>query len=173
VVEIVLKPITAMTEQEHADAAALRAAVDFGVPPYQWTPHEDRPFRVLVWEDGRLVSQVALLQREIGVGGDPVQVVGVAGVMTAPSARGRGYASAAMTRAAGYMRDETAADFGLLLCLDKRVRLYERLGWQLVRDEVVCEQPGGCITVGMNAMSLSLRGGRWPMGQVDFKGLPW
>jgi aminoglycoside 2'-N-acetyltransferase I len=168
-----LRRLSTLTPAELDKMAALRASVDFGVPPYQWTPQEDRPARVLVWDGDRLVSQLALLEREVRVGSAPVKVVGVAGVMTAPDARGRGYASAAMERAAEYMRVETDAAFGLLVCLDSRVRLYERLGWRLIPEGAVAQQPSGQITVEMNAMSLSLRGEPFPRGQVDFAGLPW
>lgn len=172
-VSIVLRPLKDFTEEDHSQFAALRELVDFEVPPYQWTPAEERPFRVLTWEDGRLVNHVAILPRTVSVGGTPVNVGGISAVMTHPDARGKGYASAAMRRAAEFIRDDMTADFGLLVCLDKRLPLYSRLGWQRIEDPAICAQESGTVTIAMNSMYLPIRGGTWPEGTVDFSGPPF
>jgi GNAT superfamily N-acetyltransferase len=152
----------------------LRREIDFGTPPYVWTPPEERPWRFMVWEDGRLVSHVGVLERTIRVGGEPLHVAGVYSVMTRPADRGRGYASAALERAAAFMRDELGrAGHGLLLCIDERLPFYRRLGWERLSDPVLFEQPGGRLVNEINTMVLPLRGRSWPGGAVDLCGLPW
>ena len=88
--------------------------------------------------------------------------------------RGRGYASTAMARAADFIENELPrAEFGLLLCIDKRIALYQRAGWQLVTDRVRFEQPEGTVDCPVNVMVRPFRGRAWPAGDVDLRGLPW
>src|SRR5262245_3310022 len=169
-----LRRFDELTEPERAALEGLRSEVDFGTPPYLWAPPEARPWRFLVWEDGRLVSHVGVLERTIRVGGQPRHVGGVYSVMTRPTDRGRGHASAALERAAAFMRDELPrAGHGLLLCIDERLRFYRRLGWERVPDPVVFDQPLGRHVNDINTMVLPLRGRDWPPGEVDLCGLPW
>src|SRR4051812_2221026 len=116
---IELRRYEALTEHEHAALADLRTEIDFGTPPYVWTPPEQRPWRFLVWEGERLVTHVGVMERTIRVGGQPLHVGGIYAVMTRPADRGKGHASAALQRAAAFMRDELAsAEHGLLVCID-------------------------------------------------------
>jgi GNAT superfamily N-acetyltransferase len=161
-------------EREHAQLAALRAEIEFGTPPYQWTSQEDTPWRVLLWDGDRLASHVGILEREIRVGDRPVTVAGIRSVMTLPALRGRGFASQAVARASDFIAGELpASEFALLLCLDTRVPLYSRLGYELVREPTVFEQPGGATVNEINTMVRPFRGRAWPSGPVDLRGLPW
>ena len=163
-----------LSQAEQDALASLREEIDFGTPPYTWTPNEARPWRFLVWQDDRLVTHVGVLDRTIQVGGRPLHVAGVYAVMTRPADRGRGYASAALERAAAFMRDELpAAEHGLLVCIDERIRFYERLGWRRIEAPVAFEQPDGRRVNEINTMVLPLRGKAWPSGDVDLRGLPW
>jgi GNAT superfamily N-acetyltransferase len=169
-----LRHVAELTESENDALASLRAEVDFGVPPYQWTPPAERPWRFLVWEDERLVTHVGVLDREVAVGGQPLHVAGVYSVMTRPADRGKGYASAALRRATEFMRDEIPkAEHGMLICLDTRLAFYGHLGWQRVEAPVAFDQPGGRQVNEINTMVLPLRGRPWPAGDVDLRGLPW
>ena len=169
-----LRRFEELTEAEHTALADLRSEVDFGVPPYQWTPNPERPWRFLVWEGERLVTHVGVLDREIRVGGQPHHVAGVYAVMTRPADRGKGYASAALEQAATFMRDELPkAQHGLLVCLDTRLPFYGRLGWHKIEAPVGFEQPGGRQFNEINTMVLPLRDRPWPAGEVDLCGLPW
>jgi len=169
-----LRRFDELTEPERSEMDGLRAEIDFGTPPYVWAPPEERPWRFLVWEDGRLVSHVGVLERTIRVDGQPLHVAGVYSVMTRPAERGRGYASAALEDAAVFMRDELpAAGHGLLICIDERVPFYGRLGWERVPDPVIFDQPGRRQVNEINTMVLPLRGRPWPRGEVDLCGLPW
>lgn len=162
------------TEADRAGFYALRGEIEFGLPPTTWMPMPETPWRVLLWEDERLVSHVSVMERTISVGGQPVHVAGIRSVMTLPAARGRGYASRLMERAAELIRDELPqAEHGLLLCLDIRVPLYARLGWRVVEAPTYFEQPEGRTRSQVNTMVKPFRGKPWPLGEVDLRGLPW
>lgn len=172
--ELELKPLAEFTAADHAGLAALRGEIEFGLPPTTWMPLDQTPWRVLGWDDGRIVSHVGIMDRTIAVGGVPVHVAGIRSVMTLPSVRGRGYASCAMTRAAEFIDAEMPkAEHGLLLCLDVRVPLYARLGWSIVPSRTVFEQPEGPTASQVNTMVKPFRGRPWPAGEVDLQGLPW
>jgi GNAT superfamily N-acetyltransferase len=171
---IEVRELSAFGDREHAGLDDLRALIEFGLPPTTWLPSEDTPWRVLLWEDDLLVSHVGVMERTIDVGGQPVHVAGIRSVMTRPSHRGKGYASQAMDRTAAFIADELPkVEHGLLVCLDTRVPLYSRLGWQVVPDRVVYEQPQGLTANPVNTMVKPFRGRPWPAGEVNLKGLPW
>ena len=161
-------------EREHAQLDALRSEIDFGIPPKTWTPGEDTPWRILLWDGDRLASHVGILEREIRVGDQAVTVAGIRSVMTLPALRGRGYASMAVSLANDFIAMELPrSEFALLICLDTRVPLYRRLGYEVVREPTVFEQPGGPAVNPINTMVRPFRGHPWPPGRVDLRGLPW
>jgi aminoglycoside 2'-N-acetyltransferase I len=126
--------------------------------------------RVVVRADGRLVCHAGLFFRDGTLDGAPAKMCGIGGVMTAPAARKRGFASAAMRRAAEEMK---GADFGLLFCEAHNVGLYASLGWRVFQGSVMCVQPAGPFLFDMMpAMILPLRAAP-ERGAIDLCGLPW
>jgi GNAT superfamily N-acetyltransferase len=173
-VRIEVRPLAEFTAREHAALDELRSHIEFGLPPTTWLPGEQTPIRVLLWEDDRLVRHVGIMERTIEVGGQPVHVAGIRSVMTLPSHQGKGYASQAMARAAEYVAESMPqAEHGLLCCLDIRVPLYSRLGWSVIPDRTIYEQPEGPTVCPVNVMVKPFRGRPWPGGEVNLKGLPW
>ena len=136
----------------------------------RWKPKD---WHLLVDVDGRAVTHVGLLQHTISVGEQPVKVCGVGGVVTALEAHGKGYAARAMRYAQDFMLSEWGVDFGLLFCRDGLLPFYDRLGWQLVDEPVLIEQPSGAIQSPMNVMVLPCRAETWPEGAVKLNSLPW
>ena len=128
--------------------------------------------RVFVRLGSEPVCHAGLYLREAKDGERDVFIGGVGGVMTRPDARGKGCAGGAMMAAAKVMQEE-GCDFGLLFCEPHNVGFYERLGWQIVRGAVFCEQPEGHIRFDMmHAMSLPVSSG--PCSHmIDLCGLPW
>jgi aminoglycoside 2'-N-acetyltransferase I len=123
--------------------------------------------------DGRPVNHVGLLKHTIGVGGRPVVVGGVGGVVTVPEAQGKGFAQSTMRRAASFMCDEWGVEFGFLFCRDQLVAFYERLGWQLVREPVEIQQDESNIISPFNTMVLACGGRTWPGGAINLDSRPW
>ena len=137
---------------------------------FEWSAPD---WRVLVWVEGRVVSQAAILERVGRVAGQPVKLGGVGGVIALPEWRGRGLTGAAMRRAAEFMCRELGVEFGLLVCEEDVVAFYERLGWQVVEGPLTFDQSGGKATWPAAVMVLPCGEKEWPGGTIDLCGLPW
>lgn len=144
----------------------------FGVEDnlYRWRPKE---YHFIAEEDGRPLSHVGVLKTAVKAGGREVTVGGVGGVVTRPEAQGRGYAHAAMRRAAEFICGGLRADAGMLFCLERLRPFYARQGWQPVEDETEFEQPSGPTVSPYRVMVLPCGGFAWPAGRVEVPGLPW
>ncbi len=135
------------------------------------TAHAD--FRVLVTDDGELVSHVGLFVRSCDWDGRLVRVGGIGGVATAERQRRFGFASAAMKTAVSSLARDHDADFGLLFCEDHNIAFYRGLGWHAFRGTIFAEQPEGRIhhnSVAPFVHDFKLK----PRdGTIDLRGLPW
>jgi len=156
-----------LTEEEDR---ALSWPWDAPERDFEWSVPD---WRVLVWAEGRVVSQVAILERVGRVAGQPVRLGGIGNVIALPAWRGRGFTSRAMRRAAAFMCQELGVEFGLLVCEEDVVSFYERLGWQVVEGPLTFDQPGGKATWPAVAMVLPCGEKGWPEGMIDLCGKPW
>ncbi len=173
-IELLARPD--IPETDRPRLLEMERAVDWGTPPgvapMQFGGPSD--WRVLVRESGKVVSTVEILERQVLVSATELRIAGIAGVMTAAAYQGRGYASAAMRRAAAFLTDEREFAFALLVCWPSRVPFYERLSWRTHPGQVVCEQPGGQVTIDrMRVMVLDGRQCPLPDAHIDLRGLPW
>jgi GNAT superfamily N-acetyltransferase len=129
-------------------------------------------WRIVICEADDVVCHAGVFFRDGLLDGAPVRLCGIGGVMTAPSARRKGYAGAAMKHAAQLMADDNV-DLGLLFCEPHNVRLYRDLGWRLFDGKVHCTQPSGpTIFDMMPTMILPIRMSP-EHGEIDLCGLPW
>jgi len=124
--------------------------------------------------EGQLVSHVGIVTREGTLDGGPVKIGGVRSVKTHPQAQGRGYASAALRRAATALKDEHHVAFSLLVCQAHLLPFYGCLGWLPFPRRLIVEQPGGSLVFTSNR-PMVLPGLRPapPEGVIDLRGLPW
>jgi hypothetical protein len=174
-----LKAVTALSDKERDALRALTAAV---YPPevvarspgrfLQWAPPM---WSVLVWTmEGQLVAHVGIVTREGTLDGVPVQIGGIGSVKTHPEAQGRGYASAALRRAATALYADHHVAFSLLVCQAHLLPFYGRLGWLPFLGRLIVEQPGGSIVFTINRpMVLSGLHPAPQRGVIDLRGLPW
>ena len=174
-----LKPVTELSDGERDALKALTAAV---YPPevlatrpgrsLQWAPSA---WSVLVWTvEGQLIAHVGIVTREGTLDGVPVQIGGIGSVKTHPQAQGRGYASAALRRAATALKDDHHVGFSLLVCQEHLLSFYRRLGWLPFPGRLVVEQPGGSIVLTINRpMVLPGLHPAPQQGVIDLRGLPW
>jgi GNAT superfamily N-acetyltransferase len=128
--------------------------------------------RVVIRDGGRAVCHAGVFFRRGQLDGRPVRLCGIGGVMTAPAARRKGYAAAAMQRAAQVMADE-GFDFGLLFCEAHNVKLYGDLGWRVFAGPVHCTQPSGPMIFDMMPTMILPVGMSPDGGKIDLCGLPW
>jgi aminoglycoside 2'-N-acetyltransferase I len=174
-----LKPVTDFSDGERDALKALTAAV---YPPevlatrpgrsFQWAPAQ---WSVLVWTaEGRLIAHVGIVAREGTLDGVPVKIGGIGGVKTHPQAQGRGYASAALRRAATTLHDDHHVAFSLLVCQEHLLPFYGRLGWLPFPGRLVVEQPSGPTVFTINRPMVLTGLCPAPQGGViDLRGLPW
>ena len=136
----------------------------------QWRPKETR---FLLDVAGEPVSHVGLLKHVVRVGGHPVIVAGFGGVVTVPSARGRGHATALMKHATQFVTAEWQVRAGLLFCLPRLIPYYARLGWRMLDETVNVQQPSGTLLTPIPVMVLPIGGPTWPGGTVELDSQPW
>jgi hypothetical protein len=165
-----------------ADRSAVRALGLAVYPPEQVA---DWPGRHVEWsaleycvrvhgEDGALVSYMGVGLRDATHDNRPVRVGGVGGVKTHPAARGRGFASRGLRRAAEFYQEQPAVDFGLLVCEPHLIDYYARLGWREFGGRLLVRQRGGVAEFTLNrVMTLAVRSQGLAAGTIDLCGPPW
>jgi GNAT superfamily N-acetyltransferase len=127
---------------------------------------------VTVHTGGRLVSIAGVVDRVGAVGGVPTRLGLLGGVFTIPEDRRRGFAGDVVRRATRLMADGLGCEFGVLICGDRLVPFYERLGWKRVTNPMRFERFGRRGLVGSNVMVYECAGRPLPAGTIDVRGLP-
>ncbi len=144
---------------------------------FHWPMAHTAPadWRVLATIGGDLIGHLSITERAATAGGAPVALAGIGAVIVQPGWRGRGVGRALLARAEAAMREETAADFGLLICEAHRLTFYTALGWQPVPGPLFFTSwRGERQQAGQHVLVLPLREGlTWPPGEIDLCGLPW
>ncbi|MFF1413932.1 GNAT family N-acetyltransferase [Streptomyces sp. NPDC058289] len=135
-----------------------------------WLPKEEH-FGVSYGD--RLLAHAGLLRLPVAIGAAETEVVGVGGVAVAPDVRGRGLARLILATALDHART-MGPRYALLFCRPPLVALYERLGWRLLDEDVLVEQPGGrLVAMPVRTMVTSLHDAAiWPSGPVRLFSLP-
>jgi hypothetical protein len=174
-----LKPVATLGDDERAALKALTAAVYppdvVATSPGRHVRWASPQYSVLVSSpEGQLVSHVGIVVREGFLDGAPVKIGGIGSVKTHPRAEGRGYASAGLRRAATALQDDHEVAFSLLVCQDRLLPFYNRLGWLAFPGTVMVEQPAGrCVFTINRPMVLPGARGAPKEGMIDLNGLPW
>ena len=94
-------------------------------------------------------------------------------MITVPAAQTRGHATAIMACVSTYIRDHLCVPFGLLFCREPHVRFYTRLGWHVIHNEVIINQPGGDVLSPLPVMVLPCSAAAWPDGILRLASEPW
>ena len=169
--EIHATPELTAADRQQLDAMLDRAFADEDFDhQYYWAKNDWNLW--LRFEDD-IVSHVGVVDRTIAVGGLPLRVGGVGAVATAQAWRRRGCARQLMETAAVFLCDQLHVAAGLLICGDKMVPYYGRLGWQAVPGPLLIDQPQGKVVMSGNIMVLLFSETPWPAGTIDLCGLPW
>jgi GNAT superfamily N-acetyltransferase len=170
-------PAALMTEinDGYAQAFPLMGADGVDDSGLEWVDGESM---VIAWDGNQLGSVATVLPRTIDVGGTPVQMGGVGGVMTLPHMRGRGLGQAVMRAAVDHLCGHLRCDVGMLFCLDAVAPFYRSLGWQTVPRQVIIHQSSGPRPMPKNnngdqLMVYPCGGFVLPDGDIDVQGRPW
>jgi len=129
---------------------------------------------VLGYDDDRLVSSLAVVDRHATADDQPLHLMGLSNVITEPAGRGRGYSRRLNAAALELMARQDPASLGMLFCADSLVSFYASLGWQPFRGSVMVSQPAGDRLWSSNCMVHTLGQQRSvAFQQVHLRGLPW
>jgi hypothetical protein len=129
--------------------------------------------RVVVLDGGQPVCHVAVYFRDGLANGKPAKICGIGGVMTRPEQQGRHHATKALALA-NDLAVKRGMEFGLLVCEDKNITLYEKFGWRVFPGEMLYEQPEGKKTWSLSAVMVRDIAGKAPNhGTIDLCGKPW
>ena len=124
--------------------------------------------------DGRkLACYYNLLEREVRFDDQPVKIVGLNNLITAPAYKRRGLASQLLTNTQGEWFSSTGANYALLLCASALLPFYQRLGWQRVSSEVRFTQPERACVWSAECMVLSPKQISIAPTVIDLCGQPW
>ncbi|MCC5636957.1 GNAT family N-acetyltransferase [Nostoc sp. CHAB 5844] len=172
-----LKPASDLTPDDKEALCVLVAAVYppevIDTRPVRYVTWCLPQWRLLVWDEKRLVSHLGIVIREAKLDGVLTRIGGIGGVMTSPEVRGQGYATIAIRRAAAFF-DENDIAFALLVCRHELVFFYTYLGWQAFNGTLLVEQPGGTVSFTLNkTMVLPITDKAPQKGSIDLCGLPW
>jgi aminoglycoside 2'-N-acetyltransferase I len=123
-------PTRILTYPEFAVPADLRAQVQAfhaATPP----PHDPalRPLTMLLVTDGRVLSVLDVLSKEIVHNGENFAASGLSRVITDPNERRKTYGRQ-LVRAAYDLMAGSGADLGIFTCDRPLQHFYERCGWQ-------------------------------------------
>lgn len=177
--ELSVKQCSQLTTDELAAVRSLSLAV------YPAAQNADWPGRHLEWakpewcvrvldDHGGLVTYAGMLLRRAKLNQADVCIGGIGGVMTHPSARGRGYARAALEQAIDFFRDQPSVDFGMLVCEPRLLEYYRSLGWREFTGELLIRQRGELSRFTFNrVMTLAVRIAAPAIGSIDLEGPPW
>jgi len=140
---------------------------------FQWEErYADFEWHLEALSRRKRLAHVGLVRRTIRVGDRDVDTALVGGVLTEPSWRHRGLATVLMGSADSFVTQTLGLRYGLLLCSEALVPLYERLGWALLRSPVRYHQPDGPRRRSGPTMVICYGDAPWPTGPVDLRGLP-
>ncbi len=155
---------------DHLAFASSPSAPQSNEEPICWSKSEYYGIGIL---DSQIVSQLAILHREVRVGDQLVRVGGIGGVATHPDFQRRGYANLLLKEAVDFMGHEMKVPFGLLVCSSEREKYYSKSGWLAISSPMIFNYGNGKRTWHETTMILPLSDSLWPAGTVDLNGFPW
>ncbi len=143
--------------------------------PYGYAPHD---LHLLANAGSTVVGHVGWAKRITTVGGQPVTVAGVGGVLVSPTVRGQQLGQRLMEAARVSMLDDPSIDYGYLGCDESVTSFYSSCGWQRIsaperwinRDGNVVDSPAGHP---LFILPIHKTTDTWPTGRVDVNGRPW
>ena len=128
---------------------------------------------VMVWEDEDMVSNVHIIERTARVGAGTLKLGGIGNIATKVEWRKRGYAGTALMVAQDFLLDPLKVDFGLMIATEEMVSRYIKVGWKVVAQSMLVDQPDGPVRLNYPIMVLPVCSQDWPEGEIDLGGLPW
>ncbi len=128
------------------------------IEAFSWQDKRNLGFDIRSYYEGEIAGFAHVFPRLGSLDDKPVLLGALGSVMTAKKLQGRGIGSATVAAAASLIRQNLAADLGVLLCHPRLLAFYSRLGWQdagapvlLRQDNRPSEWPYCCMLLSANA----------------------
>jgi hypothetical protein len=143
----------------------------FGGAKYhlEWRPAD---YHVIGYLKREPVTHVGIVKHSVRVGSVRKTVGGIGGVVTVPQKQRQGLAKMCLSYAHYYMRYELAVEYGFLFCLEQLVSYYRDIGWRMLENKVLINQPRGALFAPLPSMVFEFSP-PWPEGLVTLDSLPW
>jgi GNAT superfamily N-acetyltransferase len=122
---------------------------------------------------GRGVTHSCAVLHSIVIADKEVRLGGLAGVITHPEARGKGYGGQIVSAAEDYIHTEMRADFGVLFCHPELIPFYEPRGWHTIRGPITIDQPEGPRVTPHIVMVMPFTQAVWQDRPLTLGSLPW
>ncbi len=139
----------------------------------QFKYHCGADYCVLAYCGEVFVGFAAVSKREVSVGGEPVSMGCVGGVITSPDYRKMGYGSIVMNEVKRLIYDALNCEIGGLLCEEQTVPFYEKLGWARSCEAALVERDGGKVEWPEAFMYHAASDFEIDGREIDLCGLPW
>ena len=143
---------------------------EFGHIDIQWSTPE---WYLIAKCEDKIIGRIGILRRAITVGREVFEVGGISGVIVSSEWRNKSISKLTMNEVATFIKDNLKLDFGLLLCRDEVVPVYEQCNWYIVKNNTVFSQSTGEKIYSKNTMVIECRDKKWPEGSINLNGLPW
>ena len=106
------------------------------------------------------------------IDGRDFKVAGINNVITPTEFRGKGFSTETLIETKSFLFENLNADLALLLCADKLIPFYQRIGWYEVNCDVHFDQPTGNKIWTAKTMILT-KAEKISPTKIELNGLPW
>jgi predicted acetyltransferase len=168
-----------LSDEDTEALAALHAAVyppkprpETAAPAQEWALPQ---WHFLIRDgNGQLISHVGAVTRTCLCDREEIPIGGIGGVMTRPSQRGKGYASAAIRSVIEFLRRDRQVDMILLFCAPRLRGFYRRLGFgSFAADTYVRQYDTKTMFPRNEIMVMPAKKPVPHCAALDLRGLPW
>jgi len=148
---------------------------------YVWMPSAgEKDVQFILARDkasGELIGRCPIITREITVGGQPLTITAVAGIIVKDELQGQRIGDAMMKEAMKYV-EHASPKFCVLMCNEELARKYARYGFECIEGgNPWFDQPGGVRAQYKPNSGVTMVYAKddavWPEGELDLKGLPF
>ncbi len=125
------------------------------IDAFTWEDKRGLGFNIQTYVDDRLAGVAHVFARIARLSDEPILIGALGGVMTAQEQQRKGVATQTVRTAGDLILTNLRADLGVLLCTERLLSFYQRLGWQRQEGSVSIEQPSGTMRWPHEAMVLT------------------
>ena len=141
----------------------------------RWLNNNTPDFTTVVEHDGKVVANIATIERMITVGAAAIRVAGVGNVGVGPQHRGKGLCNMAIKTAMAEA-NRRGYDTGLLFCQKHVIDIYARNGWSEIPDMPITYLENNKpvqFTADRLKMFFPLNLSEFPQGPANLNGPRW